>query len=105
MIILSQQDELVTSKHLVVSPSLKISLSLQEAFCGVSDFFGLLFYICRVLLTIQSTSVPCISFQFHNNPVTVMSAKQPLLPTTAGQGKSVMSKAPSVTYQDHTASR
>lgn len=68
-------------------------------------FFGLLFYICKVLLTIQSTSVPRISFQFHNNTVTIMHAAQPLLPTTAGQGKSVMSKKPSVTYQDHTASQ
>lgn len=66
---------------------------------------GLLFYICKVLLTIHSTSVPCISFRFHNNTVTIMQAAQPLLPTTVGQGKSVMSEGPSVTYQDHTASQ
>lgn len=36
---------------------------------------------------------------------TLEKAEQPPLPTTAGQGKSVMSKEPSVTYQDHTASQ
>lgn len=61
--------------------------------------------MCRVLLTIRSTSVPYISFQFHSNTVAIMQAEQPLLPTIAGQGKSVMSKEPSATYQDHTASQ
>ena len=37
MIILSQQGELAISRHLVVSPSLKISLWFQEGFCGLSD--------------------------------------------------------------------
>lgn len=102
---LSQQDELVASRHLVVSFSPENQSFIARSLLRSIRCFGLLFYICRVLLTIQSTSVPYISFQFHSNPVMVMSAEQPLLPTAAGQGKSVMSKAPSVTYQDHTASQ
>lgn len=95
----------------MVSPSLKIKSSIARSllwsirfffFLSFSFLFGLLFCICKVLLTIQSTSVPYISFQFHNNTIAIMQAEQPLLPTTAGQGKSVVSKEPSVTYQDHT---